>query len=436
MWWTYSLIKPVLVCNPFPVRKRIGLVRCFQPKLSLFQKRLSPIPILIKSLHPYTYVRAEQSTAFHHNTLLFHRNSISPKNQTPFFNSHKLHLSQPNNMPTRSTLSTSSHRSSSLPSRSTLSTTTHRSSSLPENPFTGLIRYVSANCFFLKASGGECSICHEDFVPRDMVNRLPCSHSFHTRCILRWLKRSNTCPLCRSKVYKEEPARPKQTHGQPIRIIRLDRQSFHRVPTSQSRPAPTSRNVTRSVENEARIPQSRPTPTGRNVIRFHRVPTSQSRPAPTSRDVVRSVENEAHIPQSRPTPTGRNVIRSVENEDRGDAVSCVTLDEAGDTTFLNKICMIYYPYLHIKAMALDLQLPLVQKYWYRKFLSKLKLNLNKSDTTAAMLVLEIPAETNESSETPGEQLSFPKLDLVRKPFNLKLSAIHHEKIYETKSIHI
>ncbi|KAK2977665.1 hypothetical protein RJ640_015662 [Escallonia rubra] len=239
-------------------------------------------------------------------------------------------------MPTRSTLSTSSHRSSSLPSRSTLSTTTHRSSSLPENPFTGLIRYVSANCFFLKASGGECSICHEDFVPRDMVNRLPCSHIFHTRCILRWLKRSNTCPLCRSKVYKEEPARPKETHGQPIRIIRLDRQSFHRVPTSQSRPAPTSRNVTRSVENEAHIPQSsRPTPTGRNVIRFHRVPTSQSRPAPTSRDVVRSVENEAHIPQSRPTPTARNVIPSVQDEDRGDAVSCVTLDEAGDTVMID-----------------------------------------------------------------------------------------------------
>ncbi|KAK2977659.1 hypothetical protein RJ640_015656 [Escallonia rubra] len=197
-------------------------------------------------------------------------------------------------MPTRSTLSTSSHRSSSLPSRSTLSTTTHRSSSLPENPFTGLIRYVSANCFFLKASGGECSICHEDFVPRDMVNRLPCSHIFHTRCILRWLKRSNTCPLCRSKVYKEEPARPKETHGQPIRIIRLDRQSFHRVPTSQSRPAPTSRNVTRSVENEA------------------------------------------HIPQSRPTPiTARNVIPSVQDEEHGDAVSCVTLDEAGDTVMID-----------------------------------------------------------------------------------------------------
>ncbi|KAK2983409.1 hypothetical protein RJ640_002404 [Escallonia rubra] len=196
-------------------------------------------------------------------------------------------------MPTRSTLSTSSHRSSSLPSRSTLSTTTHRSSSLPENPFTGLIRYVSANCFFLKASGDECSICHEDFVPRDMVNRLPCSHIFHTRCILRWLKRSNTCPLCRSKVYKEEPARPKETRGQPIRIMRLDRQSFHRVLTSQSRPAPTSRNVTRSVENEA------------------------------------------HIPQSRPTLTGRNVIPSMQDEDRGDAVSCVTLDEAGDTVMID-----------------------------------------------------------------------------------------------------
>ncbi|KAK3042245.1 hypothetical protein RJ639_001840 [Escallonia herrerae] len=250
--------------SEFPV------VRCFQPKLShlrglvLFQYRLRGFTLL--------YIRAEHHLPSQHPRSVVHRNSISPENKTPFFT--ETPSDQPNNMPTRST-------------------TSPRSSSLSENPFTGLIRYVSVNCFFLKVSGGTCSICHEDFVLRDMVNRLPCSHIFHTRCILRWLKRSNTCPLCRSKVHKEEPARPKETHGQPIRIMRLNRESFHRVPTSQSRPAPTSRNVTRSVENEA------------------------------------------HILQSRPTPTARNVIPSVQNEDHGDAVSCVTLDEAGDTVMID-----------------------------------------------------------------------------------------------------
>ncbi|KAK2978238.1 hypothetical protein RJ640_024271 [Escallonia rubra] len=238
-----------------------------------------------------------------------------------------------------------------ITNRSALSTTSHRSSSLPENPFSGLIRYVTANCFLLKVSGDTCSICHEDFVLRDMVNRLPCSHIFHTRCILGWLKRSNTCPLCRSKVHNEEPARPKETHGQPIRIMRVDGESFHRVPTSQSRPAPTSRNVVRSVENEAHGQSIRVWRIDRAQDQsFHRVPISQSRPAPTSRNIVRSVENEAHgesirvrridraqdqsfhmvpILQSMPTPPSRNVIRLVENEDHGDAV-----DEAGDTVMI------------------------------------------------------------------------------------------------------
>nr|GMC54485.1 E3 ubiquitin-protein ligase RNF181-like [Ipomoea batatas] len=39
-----------------------------------------------------------------------------------------------------------------------------------------------------------CSICLEGLVK---ATRMPCSHVFHERCIVRWLKRSNECPLCR-----------------------------------------------------------------------------------------------------------------------------------------------------------------------------------------------------------------------------------------------
>ncbi|KAH7863285.1 hypothetical protein Vadar_015722 [Vaccinium darrowii] len=43
----------------------------------------------------------------------------------------------------------------------------------------------------------ECSICLEEFVVGSRVARLPCSHLYHGDCVLKWLKRSNACPLCR-----------------------------------------------------------------------------------------------------------------------------------------------------------------------------------------------------------------------------------------------
>ncbi|KAI3461048.1 hypothetical protein Pfo_017711 [Paulownia fortunei] len=50
----------------------------------------------------------------------------------------------------------------------------------------------------------SCSICMEDFeINSDTsvtVNELPCEHYFHKDCIVEWLQRSNTCPLCRYKL--------------------------------------------------------------------------------------------------------------------------------------------------------------------------------------------------------------------------------------------
>jgi hypothetical protein len=58
-----------------------------------------------------------------------------------------------------------------------------------------------------------CSVCHDecDECPtvrgkRTDVTRFPCSHVFHTDCIVQWLQIANTCPTCRHKV--EEEANP------------------------------------------------------------------------------------------------------------------------------------------------------------------------------------------------------------------------------------
>ncbi|XP_010424561.1 PREDICTED: uncharacterized protein LOC104709688 [Camelina sativa] len=49
-----------------------------------------------------------------------------------------------------------------------------------------------------------CSICLESLVSGSKpieVTRMSCSHVFHNHCLLEWLKRKNTCPLCRTVLY-------------------------------------------------------------------------------------------------------------------------------------------------------------------------------------------------------------------------------------------
>ncbi|KAM6588324.1 hypothetical protein CsatA_010929 [Cannabis sativa] len=50
------------------------------------------------------------------------------------------------------------------------------------------------------SSSGEkmtCSICFCEVLSGTELSRLPCSHLFHTHCILKWLEKRHTCPICR-----------------------------------------------------------------------------------------------------------------------------------------------------------------------------------------------------------------------------------------------
>ncbi|XP_024184055.1 uncharacterized protein LOC112189025 isoform X2 [Rosa chinensis] len=51
-----------------------------------------------------------------------------------------------------------------------------------------------------------CAICIKDFVEcvDELITSLPCAHQYHVDCIVQWLKRDHTCPLCR---YRMPPAR-------------------------------------------------------------------------------------------------------------------------------------------------------------------------------------------------------------------------------------
>ena len=43
----------------------------------------------------------------------------------------------------------------------------------------------------------NCMICLEELVGGLEVTVMPCSHVFHGTCIIRWLKQSHVCPMCR-----------------------------------------------------------------------------------------------------------------------------------------------------------------------------------------------------------------------------------------------
>ena len=43
----------------------------------------------------------------------------------------------------------------------------------------------------------QCSICLADMHTGDDVTVLDCAHIFHPQCITSWLRRNNSCPLCR-----------------------------------------------------------------------------------------------------------------------------------------------------------------------------------------------------------------------------------------------
>eukprot|EP00053_Salpingoeca_punica_P018875 m.187566 g.187566 ORF g.187566 m.187566 type:complete len:159 (+) comp17524_c0_seq1:3677-4153(+) len=46
----------------------------------------------------------------------------------------------------------------------------------------------------------RCPVCTADFEDQEECHRLPCQHLFHTSCILPWLEKVCTCPVCRHEL--------------------------------------------------------------------------------------------------------------------------------------------------------------------------------------------------------------------------------------------
>ncbi|AES69224.1 zinc finger, C3HC4 type (RING finger) protein [Medicago truncatula] len=49
----------------------------------------------------------------------------------------------------------------------------------------------------MKSKALTCSICLVDLSVGSIAIQLSCSHLYHEECVVKWLDRSNTFPLCR-----------------------------------------------------------------------------------------------------------------------------------------------------------------------------------------------------------------------------------------------
>ena len=49
----------------------------------------------------------------------------------------------------------------------------------------------------------NCSICLEKFKGTDIIKEFSCTHIFHKKCLLKWLEKSNNCPLCKHNMIED-----------------------------------------------------------------------------------------------------------------------------------------------------------------------------------------------------------------------------------------
>jgi len=54
-----------------------------------------------------------------------------------------------------------------------------------------------------KGEEDVCNICFGSIAPGE-ENKTECGHSFHCGCLLKWLKKNNSCPCCRKELYEKQ----------------------------------------------------------------------------------------------------------------------------------------------------------------------------------------------------------------------------------------
>jgi len=56
-----------------------------------------------------------------------------------------------------------------------------------------------------KLLGSECPICLKKYELEDQFIQLKCGHCFHDSCLLPWLEKTCSCPMCRASLPSSDP---------------------------------------------------------------------------------------------------------------------------------------------------------------------------------------------------------------------------------------
>eukprot|EP01130_Rhizamoeba_saxonica_P016105 TRINITY_DN7373_c0_g1_i1.p2 TRINITY_DN7373_c0_g1~~TRINITY_DN7373_c0_g1_i1.p2 ORF type:complete len:112 (-),score=23.05 TRINITY_DN7373_c0_g1_i1:62-397(-) len=57
-----------------------------------------------------------------------------------------------------------------------------------------------------------CVVCADQFVDDDEAHKLDCNHIYHVDCIIPWLTKHNTCPVCRFELSTGDPLHDLKDH--------------------------------------------------------------------------------------------------------------------------------------------------------------------------------------------------------------------------------
>ncbi|XP_072280633.1 RING finger protein 122-like isoform X2 [Pyxicephalus adspersus] len=56
--------------------------------------------------------------------------------------------------------------------------------------------------------GQVCAVCLEEFKVKEELGLCPCTHAFHTKCLMKWLEVRNSCPMCNKTISVPMPRPP------------------------------------------------------------------------------------------------------------------------------------------------------------------------------------------------------------------------------------